>query len=152
MRPVHQTITACPIRRDGHDAEGNPGNCFQAAVASLLELDLHEVPHFARHHSWWFTLRRWARERGGDFTWYPTNDDAYPGLPVPESWAPTGYVIAGGPSPRGPFQHVVITDLAGNLVHDPHPSSAGLPEVLEVYLYVAPYLPGPEQLALPRAA
>ena len=47
MIPVHQTILADPARNDGHDANGQPGNCYQAAIASALDLRLDDVPHFA---------------------------------------------------------------------------------------------------------
>lgn len=39
MIPVLQTILADPSRDDGHDAEGRPGNCYQAAIASILVMD-----------------------------------------------------------------------------------------------------------------
>ena len=87
MIPVHQTILADPTRNDGHDATGQPGNCYQAAIASAL---------------------------------------------------------GAGPSPRGPFRHVVVLDpKTGAMIHDPHPSGAGVTEVDEVELILA--LDGGEQ-------
>jgi hypothetical protein len=37
MRPVDQTIFADPNRGDGHDADGVPGNCFQAVKTAILQ-------------------------------------------------------------------------------------------------------------------
>ena len=48
MIPVHQTILACPIRGDGHDADGRPGDCYRAAIASVLDLPIDEVPYSPR--------------------------------------------------------------------------------------------------------
>ena len=36
MIPVLQTILADPTRDDGHDASGQPGDCYRAALASAL--------------------------------------------------------------------------------------------------------------------
>lgn len=135
-------------REDGHTAAGIPGNCLQAAVASLLELPIDEVPHFAVYVDWFAAMRRWARERDGDFTYFP--------WPVPEeysvgwasirAWAgehPEFRVLLGGPSPRGPFEHEVVGNVDLATVHDPHPSRAGLLEVSDVIVYCLPYDPPP---------
>ena len=65
MIPVLQTILADPARNDGCDAEGRPGNCYQAALASALELPLDEVPHFATFATDWVERSdAWFRARG----------------------------------------------------------------------------------------
>lgn len=137
MTPLTQTILACPKRNDGHDADGNPGDCFRTAVASLLDLDPDTVPHFATYgeDAWWDEARSWAQSRGGDFIYLP--------VPIPEDWREwwddmrdrLDHVILDGPSPRGPFNHVVIgtTDLV--TVHDPHPSRAGLSSIDGMFIY-----------------
>lgn len=48
MIPVTQTIFADPLRGDGHNADGEPGDCLRACVASILELPLSAVPNFVR--------------------------------------------------------------------------------------------------------
>lgn len=155
MTPRTQTITA--ERKDGHSAAGLPGNCLQAAVASLLDLELDEVPHFALFVDWFAAMRRWARERDGDFTYFPApgTDDQYAEVweRVVE-WGRGGdvYVILGGPSPRGPFGHVVVGNVDLEVVHDPHPSRAGLVEVEDAIVYCAPYDPAPVTLALEAGA
>ena len=138
MTPHTQTILACPERNDGHDADGNPGDCFRTAIASLLDLDPSTVPHFATHGAdeWWDKTREWFAEQGGQFYYLP--------LPIPDDWQAwwdeyrdvTDFVILGGPSPRGPFQHVVVGTPDLLTVHDPHPSGDGLVDVTEVFAYV----------------
>jgi hypothetical protein len=150
VTPRTQTILA--ERPDGHSAAGLPGNCLQTAVASLLELEVDQVPHFALYVDWFAAMRRWARDRGGDFTYFP--------FPVPEehaeAWAScqrwgrehSAYVILGGPSPRGPFGHVVVGTVDLETVHDPHPSRAGITAVEDAILYCQPYDPPPVTLEL----
>ncbi len=153
VTPIFQTLLA--ERPDGHTAAGLPGNCLQAAVASLLHLPLEEVPHFAVYVDWFAAMRRWARDRDGDFTYFP--------IPVPEeysaawsgivAWAdqhPAACVLLGGPSPRGPFEHEVVGKIDLTTVHDPHPSRAGLLEVNDVIVYCQPYDPPPITRELAR--
>lgn len=150
MIPHTQTILS--EREDGHSAAGVPGNCLQTVVASMLELAIEEVPHFAVYVDWFAAMRRWARERDGDFTYFE--------FPVPEQYAAAwdeavawgrehqAHVLLSGPSPRGPFWHVVVGNVDLEVVHDPHPSRAGLLEVRDAIVYCAPYDPAPITLEL----
>lgn len=96
---------------------GPGGNCLSACVASVLEIPLAEVPNFNDDpEDWAEALLAWcdARQIDVDFsTEFP---------------APTGrHVILGGTSPRrhGRVGHAVVA-LDGVVVHDPHPSRAGI--------------------------
>ena len=152
MTPHTQDLLAA--RPDGHTADGLPGNCLQAAVASLLDLDVDAVPHFAVYVNWFGAMRRWARTRDADFTYFP--------IPVPDQYAEAwawyqdwgrehqAYVLLSGPSPRGPFWHVVVGNVDLETVHDPHPSRAGLLEVRDVIAYCQPFKPDPITLELTR--
>lgn len=104
MKQVTQTITV-------GDSSGLPGNCLQAAVASLLELDLEEVPHFALYDDWLERLVDFAHDHG-----YGVNNQ--PERPV--------FGLAFGPSPRG-VSHAVVC--SGDETWDPHPSRDGLVSV-----------------------
>lgn len=119
MTPVRQTIIA---PNDGHQM---PGNCLQAAIASLLDLPLDEVPHFVgddwasggdKH--WWTEWYQWLYAR--DLKLH-TNIEPEPGE----------YYLGNGPSPRDPEnrQHVAVYR-DGALAHDPHPDGTGVVEVL----------------------
>lgn len=124
MRPVDQTIFTVP-----------GGNCFAACVASVLELSLADVPNFCDNmNAAWFTdFRAWLRPRGlyavsFKLAGKPGDPDA--------GWYPEGLHIAGGPSPRyeGVLHAVVARGSA--IVHDPHPSRAGVPSFVDTILIV----------------
>lgn len=137
MTPLTQTVLADPARNDGHDANGRPGDCMRTAVASLLDLDPAEVPHFAEYgdDDWWDEMRTWARRRGGEWIYLP--------LPIPEDWREWwtarrndfAHVLLSGDSPRGPFKHVVVGTPDLVTVHDVHPSRAGLTALDGLFIY-----------------
>lgn len=117
MTPVQQTIIA-PA-----DGTQMPGNCLQAAVASLLDLPLNEVPHFVGddwasggERNWWVELWQWCAARGLKIN-----------AAEPD---PGEYYLGRGPSPRDPANrsHVAVYR-DGALVHDPHPDGTGVVEV-----------------------
>lgn len=114
MRQVTQTILYDP------DSPA-PGNCLQAAVASLLDLDLDDVPHFIVHEDWLERMVLFARLHGYRIVLDQTGD-------------PVALGIAYGPSPRGVNHAVVVQD--GHTVWDPHPSRAGLLRVSGVYAWI----------------
>lgn len=92
------------------------GDCASAVIASLMELPLSEVPFFAESkHGWWFWLNEWLERRGWVIEHVKRAD-----LPMAPVWA-------SGKSPRG-FEHAVVWEGGpnGRVVHDPHPSRAGI--------------------------
>lgn len=143
MKAVHQTIFAGP----GGDDTGRSGNCFATAIASILELPLRWVPNFADQYGppksvWWTECRRWLRSE--------CDIDLVSTDPTPEAFAHycqgVGFVIGGGPSPRGAWGHVVVLSPDGELAHDPHPSGAGLAGPVEhIYGFCQPYEPTPDE-------
>ncbi|RNI26619.1 hypothetical protein EFB08_11415 [Rufibacter latericius] len=110
MIPVTQDIFI-------NDPQGRVGNCLQACVASICEMELQDVPHFAAmpDHSWFETMCNWLHDRGYGFEDFDTVNDS------------TDYMLVIGPSPRGVSHAVVYKD--GELAHDPHPSRSGILEV-----------------------
>lgn len=102
------------------------GNCLQAAVASLFELSLSEVPHFVAEDDWWGCLADWLDVRGLTPVYVPHSDVMPWGVPY----------LAIGDSPRGDYSHVVI-EVENELVHDPHPDGTGLRDFRKgIYLFV----------------
>jgi hypothetical protein len=95
-------------------------------VASLLDVeDYDSVPHFVELDDWWGLTCSFVRERTGKSVAWWDNPESIPlGIDL---------LIGSGPSPRGNFWHAVIVDRQGNLVHDPHPSRAGVLEVKEFF-------------------
>ena len=136
IRQVTQLHTQALWRTDGHDDNGTPGDCYRAAIASLLDLPVEAVPHFGLYVSWWDETRRWLHHHGRDLAYAELGDDMH------QLWCevePATPVIVGGRSPRGAFGHVVVGLVDGTVLWDPHPSRAGLRTVDEFFLPVAPY-------------
>lgn len=106
---VTQTILA-------GDPDGRLGNCLQAAVASLLELNLDDVPHLAEADDWIEAVAGFARLRGFDTVWRGG------GAPAPVRG------LAFGPTVRSAelLHAVAIVD---GRIWDPHPSRVGLTSV-----------------------
>jgi hypothetical protein len=99
--------------------DGVPGNCVQAAVASLLDLPIEAVPHFLLFDRWNHVLTDWLNERG------------YGIRVLNATEIPDERCIVAGMSPRG-VAHVCIAE-AGRIVWDPHPSGDGLTKVDEAW-------------------
>lgn len=123
MIPVDQTRLHDPER-------GVPGNCMQAAVATILDLELDAVPDFTggelvdtgpRLKAFWQRLDDFLMSRG------------FYRLGVPEQGLP-GLHLASGTSPRG-VGHVVVRN-GWQTVHDPHPSRADLVSVDRLWVLV----------------
>lgn len=127
--------------------DGGPvGDCLRAAIASLFGMDPESVPHFASlgileprdsptHSCWWFALVGWASllDPPLDVVDVDATDDAWPSE---DAWL-GGYCLASGPSPRGDFLHTVVAR-SGEVVWDPHPSRAGLPNGIKVLTIFTP--------------
>lgn len=116
MKPQRQTTFG------GADApDDEKGNCFAACVASILEVELAELPNFVvigSPSNWWTRTQEWLHEHYG----------VMPFCMETRAWLPHEVLtIASGPGPRG-HRHCVVYD-GGGLVHDPHPSDAGLLKV-----------------------
>lgn len=116
-----------------HD-EGKIGNCLQATIAAVLGWPLKSVPHFALlgEVHWWDSAQAWLDAQG---YWIDYKADTYVregGTLMPRCWL-------SGKSPRG-FSHAVVGNSAnGQMLHDPHPSRAGLVAVdYTVYFFRKP--------------
>lgn len=144
MKALDQTILATD--EHGNDAEGNPGNCYQACVASILEVPLHEVPHFAAlPGEWWTNILTWAHTQGLIATaLYPDDSERIEGI---HAKGTVLGIIAVGPSPRGDYRHSIIVsaDPDHRVLHDPHPSRAGITSIdaLEIWWLPDPALADP---------
>lgn len=99
--------------------DGVPGNCVQAAVASVLGLPIEAVPHFLLWLEWNHVMVEWLAEKGYSIKCRFTTE-------IPEERC-----IVAGMSPRGVAHVCVGRD--GRVVWDPHPSGAGLTRVDEVW-------------------
>ena len=131
MKPVDQTVVDPVI-----------GNCWSACLASLLEISLEEVPHFAtapdvwedrqgRGVTWLTATLDWLNSKGLKAKWKSLPEAHL--LPYEEynRGIPVGVpVILSGHSLRYEgCLHATIAVFDGKaftMLHDPHPSRAGL--------------------------
>lgn len=107
MIPHTQTIFV-------NDPRGIPGDCMRTAVAALLDLPTEAVPHFVLFDApgaWFNAFTLWLSGRGLQIS--PRTRTNI-----------TELCLAIGTSPRD-VEHIVVWGPDG-LVHDPHPSHAGI--------------------------
>ena len=121
MKPVDQTIFS-------GESITIVGNCFQACVASLLELPIQSVPHFIQigideGNDWFDVFDDWLNDRNM-FSVEICLKDKTNILAISSNQ----YCIVSGLSPRN-IMHSVIgktskfrRDSGIELIHDPHPS------------------------------
>lgn len=138
-----------PIDMTEFSGEGTVGNCYQCCLASLLELPLEKVPHFYKFAPRAYAedmIRAWLSTQGLgllalDVGTLPNFKDGYIG----DGPMPQGFCILSGPGPRKKTQpdgtekniiHAVV-GLAGRIIHDPHPSRAGLISIDTVEFLIA---------------
>ena len=114
-----------------HDPDnGNIGNCFAACLASILEVDIQEVPEMPAWNDGWFkSYEKYLTEKGYHWLWMEL-DNCY----VP------GYSVVSGPGPRGVLHSCVAFN--GDIVWDPHPSQEGVVKVVDTFMLL-PLVDGP---------
>jgi len=106
----------------------NKGNCTEAAVASILNIPLEEVPNFRNEgeDNFWDTFEKFLLSKGF-FAFLCPN------------FHPETLYLASGMSNRGVMHMVVYRD--GDLYWDPHPSRSGIDKVEHTYTLI-PLDPG----------
>lgn len=98
------------------------GNCFSACLATMLGLQIEDVPNFfdlsdGDDDLWWASVREWLKPRNLGLLTINANQELlykFPGA----------YLIVAGKSIRDRYHAVIYKN--GEMVHDPHPSNAGL--------------------------
>ena len=116
MKKVYQTIFGEPL-----------GNCFNACLASILEISIEEVPCFHEPRGVWYQeYKKWLRQYELDLiavvNWDENKDNH-----------PLVYAIVSGTSPRG-FAHATVY-FGLEMVHDPHPQGGGVKDITD-WIYV----------------
>ncbi len=101
-----------------------PGNCFAAVLASILELDMGDVPNICNTPSYW-EWRGVANEYLSQFGLFYL-DVAFPDMRNDIMLRACGYHEIAGPSPRFPGVLHSVVGYKGMIVWDPHPSRDGL--------------------------
>ena len=108
---------------------GERGNCWQAAVASILELPLGEVPNIQEWDDnlvWFDKFREWLEPYGLGAI----------GLAIGGNITLQGYHIIECKSTtlKNEELHVVV-GLNGEVVHDPNPNATTLGEVVDYIVF-----------------
>lgn len=130
MTPVFQTDYRVP-----------GGNCFQACVASIMELPLQKVPHFLKDSDggpWtqenWNAVKEFAKQHGYEACWLDPD--------IPEDMESIKvlkrsglHYVATGHSPRTDYGHCVVGS-GGVTVHDPMANAGGCPLASDPWLYI----------------
>jgi hypothetical protein len=101
-------------------------DCLRACIASLLTVPYYDIPDFDILPGQWLRFDRFMER-----------DSLRPvGIPPDKFCVPyNAYYLVQGKSPRG-LDHSVI-GLNGEIVHDPHPSRAGLETIDRYVIFVA---------------
>jgi hypothetical protein len=97
-----------PVYQSGRD------DCYEACVASIVDLPLAQVPRLSSDRGWVTQLRAFCRELGHDCQVSPGD-----GRPLREARKPGGYSIVSHQVMNGDLHAAVL--LEGQLVHDPSP-------------------------------
>lgn len=129
MKPIFQTRFGS---RQSEDDVG--GNCFQAALASLFELELAEVPDFCNIYplegdEWWYAYVEWLNARG--LSVVPINLKASRSISLLDREFRNCILLVQGPNKDG-VQHCVVYK-NGKPLHNPNPHCKGItPEFVDV--------------------
>lgn len=137
MRMIDQKILDhCP-------AEGRFGDCFRASMATLLGMELEDVPHFMAYDPdgpdalvelapgiqcdrWYRDARHYLEARGIGIISYDLDQIRNDGMDVMAFLRSYDvFYEIDVPSPRFENTKHSVIARAGKIVHDPHPSRAG---------------------------
>lgn len=127
MRKVMQTRT------------GVGGNCFQAAVASIMHMRLYEVPDFCNQFAdnWWNAFVEWLKPLGYTAIMLDVRGVRYSPL-----WGVGSMALISGESPRVKgVLHTIVSgrnQLGDRWFHDPAPYHQGLKGKAKDYIFILP--------------
>lgn len=129
MKPVDQT--RCNA---GDSLTEAPGNCWAACIASILEVPLDDLPDEA---TYWKPGQHQAKSyipyEKAMFAWLRERGLLLVEIKLPDVFFRGGewdvYCILAGPSPRNPEVTHAVVGQGTRIVHDPHPSRAGLLQI-----------------------
>ena len=109
--------------------EKKHGTCMQAAIASLFEMFIEDVPNFIEMgDEWFYNLRKFYKDRGYSHCCYnPHNNIELTKQVLEHDKGINGYWYASVESVNlgKDVWHAVIIDKNLNVVHDPNPNNYG---------------------------
>ena len=110
------------------------GDCFRACIASIFEMSIKKVPNFWEQtqdpETFWKLNDDWIAKNKGfrciNFSFTETDRHLVDGV----------LCVAIAKSPRGEIDHAVVWQ--DGIIHDPHPTNAGLAEEPDVFALFIP--------------
>jgi len=117
------------------------GNCFAAAIASMLDLPITEVPNVETLFGvddwlWSEVMDKWLKARGKELVKAPQYGVFhYEGEKAFREDLRNDYYFASGKSPRG-VSHICIFR-GGDLVWDPHPTHEGITDIFNFQILIS---------------
>ena len=123
MKPVLQTKFG-----SGTAPVSEQGNCFQAALASVLEIPLTEafdLRGYVEPGEWWEPFLTWLAERGKWAAWLEGEPNPIP-IPIPAGIHIIGCKVNG-------INHVAVVE-NNRVIHDPLGSISEQYEVTDLFL------------------
>ena len=110
------------------------GDCMRASIASVLEIDLHAVPHLTRtDQKKWFSVMYYffaAYEKLYSGMWYPNQGKRT----LLKRHSINGFYLAvvnsRNYSPEENITHMLVMDESWTVAHDPHPDKKWQGEML----------------------
>ena len=132
MKKVYQTIV-----------NTTNGNCMQASVASILDLELDQVPKFVEmaDDEWCLGIIDFMELHGFTYKGYCSDiyHDSFAMADLPNFTGIDGYFLTSGKSPRFNCGHMTVYKLeedgSFNLAHDPHESGLGILDISDVLIF-----------------
>lgn len=116
MKKVYQTIV-----------DKEHGNCMQAAVASLFDLELSEVPNFIEHgENWYNVFDDFIRKYGYEPNYISGNVNELHKIARLDNGVNGYFYGAVNSQTFEGITHSVIVDRYLNVVHDPNPNEKAL--------------------------
>jgi hypothetical protein len=158
MTPVIQTKV---VVKNSKDEIVVHGNCYAAAIASMLDLPITQVPNievfFDTSFDFKWLMNAWLREKHNmKIEWAEEFEIFHEGFEEGDRYDDAANArrlelsdeiyLAIGPSPRG-VSHVCIYQ-GGEMIHDPHPTGEGLLKV-ESFQKIVPLEAGESKVAPP---
>ena len=113
------------VYQDIEDSEYGEGNCLQAAVASLLEMQINEVPNFNETDNWFLVLRMFLLQQGHQVDgWIDHHEGLH--YKMREAIGVDGYFLGWvyswvGQERGKDWRHVVLVNKGLYVIHDVSP-------------------------------
>lgn len=105
---------------------GTHGDCFRAAIRTLAQQDMPDLPHPIGPDGWNYAFYDVLEDTYGLIVKHNVNRKGKDWSFLPRVVLATGLTERSDPETGQPKHSVVWDRIADRMIHDPHPSRAGL--------------------------